>query len=75
MLIAVTLWMCIRIFSKHSHYLQVDTVTYYSTIIPMPKLILEAHLHQAGSGIVSMLTNPSPSPVIQLQSGNPIQNA
>ena len=48
---------------------QCDTVTYFPTIIPFPKVGLEDFLRQAATDIVTILSNPPPTPVPSLEQG------
>ena len=54
---------------------QCDTITYFPTIIPYPKVNIEDHLRQAATDIVRILTKPSISAAPTLQQGDPTRNA
>ena len=53
----------------------VDTVTFFPTTVPFPKVNLEAFLRQAASDIVSLLQNPPSTTTPSLPAGDDIQNA
>ena len=53
----------------------VDTVQFFSTVLKVPKMVLEDYLHQAGSDIVALLTNPPSSTVLDPKEGNSTYNA
>ena len=60
---------CVSVYFPATQSLrQVDTVRYFSTVIPFPKTLLEDHFRQASSNIVSILLNPPSQVTPNLQS-------
>ena len=53
----------------------VDTVTFFPTSVPFPKVNLDDFLRQAASDIVSLLQHPPSTTTPSLQAGDSIQNA
>ena len=53
----------------------VDTVCYFPSFIPFPKVSLEDHLRQASSDIVSILLKPPSQVTPDLESGDAVKNA
>ena len=54
---------------------QCDTITYFPTIIPFPKVGLEEFLRQAATDIVTILSNPPSTTVPGLEQGSTTNNA
>ena len=67
---------CIKcFFEKTRSERDVDTVTFFPTIIPFPSVTTTDYLKQAATDIITILTSP-PSPTTpSLQAGDPIRNA
>ena len=53
---------------------QVDTVTFFQTVIPFPKVGIEDFLRQAENDIITILTDPPSTTTLKLQAGDPIRN-
>ena len=67
--------MCFCYFPNTKATRDVDTVTFFPTTVPFPKVNLEDFLRQAASDIVSLLQNPPSTTTPSLQAGDSIQNA
>ena len=53
----------------------VDTVTFFQTTVPFPKVNLDDFLRQAALDIVTLLQRPPSTTTLSLQAGDSIQNA
>ena len=53
---------------------QVDTVNFFPTVIPFPKVKIEDFLRQDVNAIIKNLTDPPSTTTPSLQAGNPIRN-
>ena len=64
-----------NLFSKDKNSQRLSYSNFSPTTYQLPQTSLEDHLRQAGSNIVTILTNPHRSSTINLEAGTEIQNA